>query len=422
MRLLLDPQENEQQGGNTPAVVETPASASESSSAPAQSAPAGGETQGGSVPGNDKSDEQSFDLDALREGKDFKDIVSKGSKSTVVPAINTTPPVTAQSTPVVPASPPAAPAAAAQPVAQTSKINPVGPPQQFVQQQQTPVLSRDEALKDFDDATKSVLKKLPNDQFNFVVPQLKAARVAQQQAAVLQQQLAAVQQQGGQTHQQPLPTNWYEHPKAYELHPAYQQAVGTKQQMRSEYDYWQQQLIKIEKGQKWVDLEQTSDGKWTRVEKEPTIESKYAVEGYRNQAQLLVNQADSQIQGLAQQFQRGHQQIVTGIRQAEKEYFPDYVEQQEKHPSWDNVKGFYQYLHKRGVGDNPLAPILSMMYGRLTEYQNAYKTAISQQQTQQSVAQDQRLAGPSSGAIVAAGQGLGGRDDAVLDVNMWKNR
>jgi hypothetical protein len=333
--------------------------------------------------------EITFDLDALKEGKDLKEVILKPEKKEEEKEEKEEIEI---------------PEAPTKEKKEEKKIIPtvLSP---------NAVKSRDEALEGFDDDVKSILKKTSNDAFNYVVPKLRKLQQLEVEVPTLKKKLEEIS-----SDKQVIPQTWYEHPEAYTITPQYKELAATKTFVQNIANHWQEQLVKIKSGEAWEDLIQQADGQIVKVVREkPTTQDEVAVSTYLNRSLAQVSNLDSGIQSFATQFKGIHKQLTDGIEKAQKDFFPDYIGD-DKHPSWPVIKQFYAYLSERGLGNNAAAPLMSMMYARLLEYQQALAKERENNQKTKAIVSDTTKAGPASGSIASSGKAQKSGEDVILDV------
>jgi DNA repair exonuclease SbcCD ATPase subunit len=333
--------------------------------------------------------EITFDLDALKEGKDLKDVILKPEKKE-------------EKKEETEVEIPEAPTKDKKEEPKKSIPTVLSP---------NAVKSRDEALEGFDDDVKSILKKTSNDAFNYIVPKLRKLQQLEVEVPTLKKKLEDVS-----SDKQVIPQTWYEHPEAYTITPQFKELAATKTFVQNIANHWQEQLVKIKSGESWEDLIQQADGQITKVIREkPTTQDEVAVSTYLNRSLAQVSNLDSGIQSFANQFKGMHKQLIDGIDKAQKDFFPDYIGD-DKHPSWPVIKQFYTYLSERGLGNNAASPLMSMMYARLLEYQQALTKERENNQKTKAIVSDTAKAGPASGSIASSGKSQKSGEDVILDV------
>lgn len=304
-------------------------------------------------------------------------------------------------------------------------LGPFAPPEEIIKAtaEQKP-RSRDEVLEailgdSVSSAEKEHLKRMSNEAFDIVTKRLERLQQLEAQLPKIEEQVKQLATQTNTGNNGQLPPSWYEHPEAYKLSPAYQERVKSIETLRSEYAHWREQLAKIENGEDWVDYVQQGD-KWVAVTKPATTQAKIDVTAWMTNALNHISREEQQLGTLQQHFQSYHKNLIESVRNAEKQFFPDYLQQGEKHPSWSAVKATYEYLSKNGLGNDLLAPMVSMMYARLLEYRKALQALQTKYNAASSIAVDKQKAGPASSTAVT---GASSADDGkMLSLDMFRMR
>lgn len=249
------------------------------------------------------------------------------------------------------------------------------------------------------------LKQMSNSAFELFKSQRKELEeLKKKQGSVASNGEKSQQTQHQEQPQQPK--YLYEHPEAYVLDPRYKGAVENLGKLRGERDYWEEQLLKIKQGEDWVDYVPTADGKWAPVTKKASIQAEMEVTRYMSNATQMLSEGQRSIQQFVAAHQQAHGQLIGAIKQAERNFFPDYEDK--NNPSQKQIENAIRFLSERGLGSNPLTPMVAKFYVRCQEYLRALQEASKEVAIEASKKEDSKLANPPSSGITAGVESSGG--------------
>lgn len=209
--------------------------------------------------------------------------------------------------------------------------------------------------------TQSLFQQMSNQAFEHVVNTIKENKTSK--AKVDELTTALTEARKGQVN---LPPSYAEHPQAFVLHPKFADAYQNFNTVSSEEQHWQQQLISIEKGGKWIDLNVDAKGNIVTTEMEPSVEAKYQVQQYFENARALKARYGSQMQQIQGEFTHKHTELKNFIQQREDQFFP-HLKDPEVAGKNKYYTGLMNVLKGRGLESNPLASLTSKMYSYLME-------------------------------------------------------
>jgi hypothetical protein len=106
----------------------------------------------------------------------------------------------------------------------------------------------------FPEAWREPLKKMGNEAFELLKKEIPVLQAKAKQAEELETQLK-------QLYNGEVPKSLAQHPRAYTLHPMYENLSTDAKLLSYEYNFYKQQLVKIKAGEQYQDL-QGYDKKW----------------------------------------------------------------------------------------------------------------------------------------------------------------
>lgn len=216
-----------------------------------------------------------------------------------------------------------------------------------------------------------------------------------------------------------IPDSYLEHPDAYTLDPNYKQISANAQVLQGLSDYFKQQLTKIKDGEEWEDLVQSADGKIIQVKKPASAEAEVSVLSRLQETSADLNNLRSAADQFIGQYQSRVKTVKDGMKQLEDYYFPDY-----KAPDFldknEEAKLVVKKLNERGFGNNLLAPLVAKMYvanlANLRKIEELEKTNGKAAK----IAEQQKLAGPTSTNIHRTAAAPSDPDDVPFDMNKFR--
>lgn len=209
--------------------------------------------------------------------------------------------------------------------------------------------------------SRGLFKAMANTSFDYVVNRLQELQTVNKAKAELEQRVSTLSQSRVE-----LPKTWYEHQDAFTLHPEYNTNLQQYQQAMREEQHWRNQLIRIERGERWQDLEVDAKGVVRTVEKEPTTEDKYAVTEWWNNAKAQARGAEANIHQLRDTFGARHNAMRQGIQARADKFFPQFVDEKARNSN-EFYTGMNNVLKAEGLEGNVLSEMFCRMYAYLME-------------------------------------------------------
>lgn len=218
-----------------------------------------------------------------------------------------------------------------------------------------------------------------------------------------------------------LPDSYYDNPKSVVLMPEFETINNALDQSFSVASHWKQQLIKVRKGgNKYLALDKNEKGQFITTEVPVTDDTETELQ----EALTFANNQVAKFQGKMESLLESHKTKVSEAATSLKDYmakvFPvfDHPEKgKELAPLVaDTIKTFHPVYR-----NNPLAPILARALisyrkvGELAQTLMKQGTNGKAASKKESIADDKRKAGPTSGEIGGAGKGKTKGEDITMD-------
>lgn len=241
----------------------------------------------------------------------------------------------------------------------------------------------------FDETEVKVLKRVPNESFNYFKQLINENKVLKAKAA--EAPVAAK-----------VPGSVLDHEEGYVLSPEYKAAQKELAYAQALEEHWAKQYEAVRSGKDWQDLEQDEKGNIRLVSRESSPAAEAAVARKLNQVSHAALQVQGKVQSVAQTFQQTRAQQLAAINQTAQRYFPMYENPAPKTKAMLDELG--QNLTRLGIGpNNPAFALLQKSAALNFELQNILKT----RGTQARVESIQASAGPTNshagGAVKAPG-------------------
>ena len=159
-----------------------------------------------------------------------------------------------------------------------------------------------------------------------------------------------------------LPPSWYEHPDAVSLLPEYQNTLGTYRKAQGLIEHYEKQLIAIEEGDPWQNIDVDEKGNWVQnTFDKPTAQHKLFVS--RRIAEL--REAASELKLKATTIHKNYTSNAIKTREQasalENQYFPQYQDA-ESLKSNSHYQAIQAALGKFGLSNDRMSGVLSKMY------------------------------------------------------------
>lgn len=271
--------------------------------------------------------------------------------------------------------------------------------------------SREEALKGLINPGDEVhFKKLPNASFNYMVSQLKALQEFREAVPKVEAYIEKLKSSA-------IPESWAEHPEAYTLHKDYKESSAIVEQGTRELAYWEEQLVNVKEGKPWMDIEKNAKGEFIQVEKEPSTRAELTLQKHIATTQKAMEQAAATRDSIKSQFSGMHQKVTSSVEKILSDNFKDIIDDP-KHVAWPHIQHVNKTLESFGQSNNPLAPLVSALYGRIAEYRAYLEGQHKASQKASIKAKDTKSSGPTSSNRSALGgkgeEGMLSMDDFDL--------
>ncbi len=315
-------------------------------------------------------------------------------------------------------TPPVVPVVKDEPVVPTKQLDlePVQDPTKLIPQK---TVAQPDVLDGLTDFEKDLLtKKASKEVREYVASTVKKSR---ERITSLEKENVELKNTGNNK----LPQNYNEHPDAYIFNPEYKQAAGTISNLNTELGFYEKQLIQIEKGEDWNELnynQETGEYSLGPVQK-PTTEAKRDLENRLLNGRIMARDLHKTISGIKSQHVQQHQAYSKRFKEIENSYFPDFVDEAKiDKDDGARIKASTEMLKNLGQGNNPLTPILAKTYTMLMKYAN-YIRSNEERFASIGKAPAKHETGPSSevitqgGARPANGNVVPAKDDADTPVS-----
>ena len=255
--------------------------------------------------------------------------------------------------------------------------------------------SDQKASRNYDGFTEdevSLLKKMSNPSFDYVVKRIKERNELSERVAELNKQM---EEKG-------LPQSYYENPNAYLLDPEYQQAEKNINGASQLLAYYQQQLIKIRNGENYQDLEADVNGNLIPIGKAASAEGELEIQNKILRANYQLTKAQDTIESLKSNHEVAFRRQKTQYNEFFRQAFPEFADEEEAKKNSEYVQ-VMDALKKTRQENNPLGKFLAAMQARLTrvEKENAKLRASSSKKVKQ---EEQRRRGAPSTRRIAKGK------------------
>lgn len=238
------------------------------------------------------------------------------------------------------------------------------------------------------------LKKLPNHIFKVAAPIAKERYKLQQEVTGLKDTIEKNKDPNR------IPENWYEHERAIELTPQYQQLSNKYERYHIEGNHWQQQIIRINQGLPWKDLNYTKERGYFPSEEKAvpeTPEGKAALLGQLENAktQAFTESAalQSEAKELSKKFRSEHDGINSHYDKAIEEFLSPLPE--ELKPKKEHEQQFYDFVHPAHKSSS-LTKVAAGLFSLCLNQGNVIKGLLADKGKEKKIIEDKKAAGPSN--------------------------
>lgn len=234
-----------------------------------------------------------------------------------------------------------------------------------------------------------LFKQMSNQAYAKLYPSYVANKQRQSKEAELQKEL---EQQRG--------FSLYEADGAWQLSQEYQELNNAKSRIAGESQYWQNQLVAIESGEKWKPLMQSQDGRLYEGEpQDATPQARALILANLTKANQYLAQYEQQLEQYEGNFKTKHQGYVSSLGQIKSQVLSPQQEEALKPHIEETLKKFPSYV--RGKPEVQLAATLWVLNQGLIKViqglRGGQANNAMQQRTAQNAGQRQVSAGTGNG-------------------------
>ena len=184
-------------------------------------------------------------------------------------------------------------------------------------------------ISEFSPEVTKLLKQMSNPAREFAVARMR-------EVGEIKTKLAEAEKRAAELSTNATPQSYYENPNAYTLLPEYQSTVKNASIADAIAKHWENQLVKIELGEEWQDLEDAFDdkGKYLgpRLGKamKPTAQAKVELTRHLNHASQQFQTFQQKAAYIQTNFSNGVKQVMSKVQEKEREIFNT--------PEWSDAK------------------------------------------------------------------------------------
>lgn len=251
-----------------------------------------------------------------------------------------------------------------------------------------------------DETEVKLFKKMDNEAFARLKPVYLESKQFKQKEAELKQQLEAAR-----SGKEQFPDSWVEHPNAYMLSQTYQRGVQDMTMAQQVEQHWRQQLINIENGEDWKDID-IKDGKFVLSEaKAADAAAKADVLDNLQFAREQAQRANQWLQKYPQEFKQRNQAITQFVkRDIEDRYFPWFTEAELAKPEKAQYKQVIDNVIKSlppELQKNSLSPVIAKAFAVISELNRQLEAASKSKEVATLNAKDKQLVPPNPTTVVS---------------------
>lgn len=269
-----------------------------------------------------------------------------------------------------------------------------------------PLVKDTRSYEGFSPEETKLLKSASNETYSWATKTIRELRVRADENKALKEKVTAFEQG-----RPPLPESYYSHPQAYTLTPEYSGLVQGMQRQQTVIQHWEEQALRIEKGEEWEDLSQDDKGNIYKVKAQPaSAEAKIAVFNYLAQCQRNMDGYRGDLSKMQAEFGMRHTQLGEKLKSAAEQYFPSLT--REATPEMkQHVANTVEWMDKQGLDKgNQLFNLLALSVTQNLLLRGHLLKLTEGQQTAAQKAAEDRKAGPN-GSSFAGGSGQKGDGD-----------
>lgn len=227
----------------------------------------------------------------------------------------------------------------------------------------------------FSDAETNVLKRMSNEAFAYVAPILKEHKTLKTDLENSRKSYAELEKNSA--------LNQYYDETGYVKTPEFQAAIQTQEQANWELQYWQKELVKVEAGEQWNDLQVNAQGQLIQVPRAGDVTSKAELISRITRANAIAHQSETKAQSLRDTWEAKAKEFQ-GFWAAEADrHFPELKDQDDKN---EYIKAMASALSERGQANNPLAKLTTRLYATTIGLRNRLIATLQELQKLQTPA------------------------------------
>lgn len=256
-------------------------------------------------------------------------------------------------------------------------------------------------LTGFGEHEAKLLQQMSNEAFEHFSKHLKESRKLEEdyktKAKAHEDKIKALE-----TGRQILPESYYENPSAYILSPEFHTMQAGVQLARDVQQHWEEQLVKIEKGEKWQDLindpktGQLVYGDEYEVNDDNSARMKVLVTKYLQGAQLQVHNETNKIQQFIGSFTEQHKNYINKIADIERRAMPVFEDEKGAERKFldETVRPLVKSWGVRE--DNPAFNLLAKNVALVSMLMTTLRDLTNGTANKDKIASDQQKGGPTN--------------------------
>lgn len=268
--------------------------------------------------------------------------------------------------------------------AKEGAVNNAPKPEVKVESAKKPEVKQEVAIKPAEDKSKNVqrdysgfteeetraLKGMSNEAFSYVKPRLLENKKLAETISGKDKEIANLK-----VGKQELPASYYEHPEGYMFSPEYEEVAKQADVFSAVKQHWQQQLIRIHKGEKWTPLKgmDKNGNLIPDVPREGTIEDQVNVQSFLQNSNNKLMEMQGQKGRIQAEFKARHNQASEIVRGAIKQNFAAY--EQPNHPMRPVLDSIRANLPKEFSG-TPIYDLAVNSSAAAIQFGNLYREAL----------------------------------------------
>lgn len=275
-----------------------------------------------------------------------------------------------------------------------SEVKPVSP------QPKSTVKADGRDYSGFSDEETTLLKRTPNEVFNYVAPKLKELSNLTKEKGELQGSYDSLKKASEEF-------KYYDE-HGYIKDNRFLESKQIEDQGTKELQFWEQQLVRIESGLEWSDI----SGKTYPASPEMKVAVSRQIAKIDNIIASNVNRAES----IKANWEAKHINHKSYWRELEDKHFPNY-KGKENDNKW--IKGMDKVFEESGQAGNPVKGTFNKLYAAFMEMREAYSKLLNEKSVTTVAKEISSKAGPSSSSIV---NGTISKDKSdLLDMDEFDN-